>query len=74
MSEAPLLGIDIGGTKLAVGLATRDGRVIAHARRPSEATEGPDAMIGRVLDMSQEVVAAAGTTLERVDAIGIGCG
>ena len=52
-SEDPrlVLGIDIGGTKLAVGLARPDGTIVAEARRSSDADDGPDAMIGRVISM-----------------------
>jgi glucokinase len=72
--SGPILGIDIGGTKLAVGVATPDGRLLSDRRRPSEAADGPDAMIERVVDMSRAAVNDAGLTLDEVDAIGIGCG
>ena len=74
MVTGPILGIDIGGTKLAVGVADGDGRLLADARRPSAAVDGPDAMIARVVEMSREVVAAAGIRTEQVERIGIGCG
>ena len=76
MSEpgAPILGIDIGGTKLAIGVATPDGRILAEARRPSQAEEGPDLMIDRIIELAREVVADAGLTVDRFDAVGIGCG
>ena len=44
---SPILGIDIGGTKLAVAVSTPDGMVLAEARRPSDATSGPDGIIAR---------------------------
>ncbi len=70
----PILGIDIGGTKLAAGVALPDGEVLAHHRRPSHATEGPEAMIGRIVELSRAVVADAGLELDGIDRIGIGCG
>lgn len=69
-----ILGIDIGGTKLAVGVATPGGRLLSDLQRPSDAADGPDAMIERVVEMSRAVVADAGLELEQIDAIGIGCG
>lgn len=72
--SGPILGIDIGGTKLAVGVAMPDGQLLSDTRRPSDAADGPDAMIERVLDMSRAAVNDAGLTLDEVDAIGIGCG
>ena len=74
MSDGPILGIDIGGTKLAVGVATADGRLLAHVRRPSGADDGPDAVIGRVVDLAQDALAEAGLRAEDLDRIGIGCG
>jgi glucokinase len=74
VSGGRLLGIDIGGTKLAVGVATRDGTVLAERVAPSEAREGPDAMIGRVLDMARSVVDEAGVAMDQLDAVGIACG
>ncbi len=72
--DAPILGIDIGGTKLAIGLAMPDGRLLAEVRQPSDAQDGPDAMIDRIIEFSRGVVADAGWSLDRLDAIGVGCG
>jgi glucokinase len=68
------VGIDIGGTKLAVGLALADGTILAEAFEPSHAGDGPDAMIGRVVEMARSTVADAGLRLADVAAVGIGCG
>ena len=70
----PILGIDIGGTNLGAAVATPDGRVLASLRRPSQATDGPDAMIDRVVDMGRAAIAETGVALEDVAAIGISCG
>src|SRR5688500_8120657 len=72
--DAPILGIDIGGTKLAIGLAMPDGRLLAEVRQPSDAQDGPDAMIDRIIELSRGVVADAGWSLDRLDAVGVGCG
>ena len=72
--SGPILGIDIGGTKLALGLATPDGTLLAEARRPSAAEDGPEAVIGRILELARGVVEEAGIGLEAVERIGIGCG
>ncbi len=72
--DRPFLGIDIGGTKLAVGIATADGRVRSHLRAPSRREDGPDAMIDRVIQMARTAVEEADLRLDDVEAIGIGCG
>src|SRR5208283_2484949 len=33
-NEGPFLGVDIGGTKVAVGLVGRDGQILKQARKP----------------------------------------
>ena len=70
----PILGIDIGGTKLAVGVATPDGRLLSDRTQPSDAADGPDPMIARVVAMARAVVADAGLALGQIAAVGIGCG
>ena len=70
----PILGIDIGGTKLAVAVATSAGEVLSERRAASRAREGPGAMIGRAVDMAREAVAEAGLEMNGIAAIGVGCG
>ena len=72
--SGPILGIDIGGTKLAVGLAPADGTLLTEARRPSGAEDGPEAVIGRILELARGVVAKAEIGAQEVERIGIGCG
>ena len=69
-----ILGIDIGGTNLGAAVATADGRVLASLRRPSQAADGPDAMIARAVDMGRAAIAEASVTMADVEAIGISCG
>ncbi|MFN2417458.1 MAG: ROK family protein [Candidatus Limnocylindria bacterium] len=71
---APMLGIDIGGTKLVFGVVMPDGRVMAEVREPSHAEDGPDAMIDRIIERAREVVSDAGWSTDHLDAVGIGCG
>jgi glucokinase len=68
-----VLGIDIGGTKLAVGVATDDGRLLSTGLVPTFALEGPDAVIRRVVDLANRALADAGLTAADVAGIGVGC-
>src|SRR4051794_38972199 len=61
------LAIDIGGTKLAVGVVREDGVVIAQVREPTNAPEGPDATLPRLIALGRRVKAEAGVKL-------VGCG
>jgi glucokinase len=76
VSHAPgraVLSLDIGGTKLAVGVVTSDGAVHGLVVEPTRRWEGPDAVIPRLFDLGHRAVAAA--ALGRpVEAVGISCG
>ena len=66
----PVLALDIGGTKLAVGVVTPDGAVHGLRVRPTRREEGPDAVIARLFALGHEAVAEAGP----VGAVGVACG
>jgi glucokinase len=70
----PVLALDIGGTKLAAGVVSRQGEVLSFARTPTRVAEGPDAVIERLLGLGREAIAAAGHSLPEMAAVGIGCG
>lgn len=68
------LALDIGGTKLAAGVVNRSGDVLSFARTPTRVTEGPDAVVGRLLKLGREALDQAGCRPEDMAAVGIGCG
>jgi glucokinase len=69
-----VLALDIGGTKLAAGVVTGDGRVLSRAVVPSQAEQGPWSMIDRHVELGRRVVAEAGVPWSRLTGIGIACG
>ncbi|MEZ6196888.1 MAG: ROK family protein [Planctomycetota bacterium] len=60
--ERPLLGIDIGGTKIAVCVGLPDGRLLDRRRFPAEPERGPEDAVRRTADAARESLAAAGLT------------
>jgi glucokinase len=40
--SGPFLGVDIGGTKVAVGLVSRDGKIVSQSRQPMMANGTPE--------------------------------
>jgi glucokinase len=62
--------VDIGGTKIAVGIVDDDGRVLARAECPTDPRRGPADGLDRISALLRTTAAQAGTTLA---AIGIGC-
>ena len=69
-----VLGLDVGGTKLAAGVVAGNGRVLSLEVAPSRVEDVPDTMIERHLDLGRTAVAAAGVPWSEVRAVGIACG
>lgn len=69
-----VLGLDVGGTKLAAGVVAADGRVLSNLTAPSRAEQGPDQMISRLLELGRDAVVAAGVEWADVRAVGLACG
>ncbi len=68
----PVLALDIGGTKLAVGVVTADGQVRGLLIEPTHRETGPGAVLAHLFDMGRRSIAAAGAAA--VAAVGISCG
>jgi glucokinase len=71
-SPQPVLGLDIGGTKLAVGVVTPDGVVHGFQVAPTRTAEGWEAVLERLFDLGRHAIDMAG--LGPVGAVGIACG
>jgi glucokinase len=75
----PVLGLDIGGTKLAVGVVTPDGAVSGFLSEPTRREEGHEVIIPRLFALGRKAVEAARAAGildpgEDVAAVGISCG
>ncbi len=66
------LAVDVGGTKLDVGVVDDDGNVLARRRAPTAASAegGGDALAAELVALGRQVLADAGP----VEAVGVGCG
>lgn len=60
----PVVGLDLGGTKIAAALVGADGAVLARATRPTPAAEGAEAVLDALRD-------AAGAVGHEAEAIGV---
>ena len=69
-----VVGVDIGGTKLATVVADRTGHILNKVRKPTLAEKGPEYALGLLFDMVREVIDLAGVSAESVSAIGVSCG
>ncbi|MEE8581560.1 MAG: ROK family protein [Myxococcota bacterium] len=66
-----LLGIDIGGTKVAFALGESDGRVRARWRRPTEPSPRPEADLARMVADAKRLISESGCSLAQVQAVGV---
>ncbi len=68
------VGMDVGGTKLAVLVGNDKGEVLAKFKRPTVAERGPLPIVDDLVDMALEVLEKAHMTLEEIDAVGVSIG
>ncbi|HEX4443642.1 MAG TPA: ROK family protein [Galbitalea sp.] len=67
-----VLALDIGGTKLAVGVVTPDGATQSFLVEPTHKEEGHAVVIRRLFDLGHRALEAAG--IDEIAAVGISCG
>lgn len=61
--------VDIGGTKIAVGIVRDDGQILHRSECPTQASRGfPDAML-RIREMLRQAIDRCGT----IDGVGVAC-
>lgn len=65
-----VLAVDLGGTQIRAALCDPQGQILRRIARPTQAAEGPDPVIKRVIDTITE--AMAGTPADQIGGIGIG--
>jgi glucokinase len=65
-----IAAVDIGGSKIAVGMVDSEGRVLARAETPTQAARGYQAARNRIESMLRKV---AGEAAADITGIGIGC-
>lgn len=70
-SERLAVGIDLGGTKIHTVVATAQGAVLGEDRRPTQAVEGPDAVIEHMVASVRRALEQAGAGMEAVAGVGI---
>ncbi len=70
-SPQGIIGIDVGGTKIAAALVDPHGKILWSARRPTDLS-GPDATLDSVADAVKELIAANEIEPHSIEAIGFG--
>lgn len=67
----PVVAIDLGGSKIALGIVSREYRVLARADHPTLAEEGVESVIGRMISAVKQLVASCGMTMSRLCGISV---
>lgn len=72
MNRNYVIGIDLGGTKISGALGDLEGNILSQYTMPTLATEGEQAVLGRIIEVIEKVMVDARKTNEEIKAIGIG--
>ncbi len=67
------LGIDIGGTKIAVAAVEHRGAIVARTLLATEAERGFERAVGRIVEAANFVLAQAAWTNADLCGVGVGC-
>lgn len=70
MTKEVIAGIDIGGTKIAVGLADSKGRMLTLSRFPTRVELGPHRILANAVNEIEKLLKGSEA---RLTAIGVGC-
>jgi glucokinase len=66
------IGVDIGGTKIAIGLVDRTGRVRAEKTLPTNLSIPPSKMVQQIISALKQLVKESGKVDKQIAGIGIG--
>jgi glucokinase len=69
--DSPVLGIDVGGTKLAAGVVGADGRVLSYVRDATPTNLGGEGLLDFLLRLARRALDESNS---QPVAVGIGCG
>lgn len=68
-ADKPVVGVDLGGTKVLAGVVDRDYKVLATAKRPTKGETGVEAVVERIAKTVRDAVREAG--MEFADIAGV---
>lgn len=71
MTDVLFGGIDLGGTKILVLISDAQGKVLGSARVATLAAQGPEAVIGHILDAVREAAHEAGVAVSALRCVGV---
>lgn len=70
--ERYVIGIDLGGSKMAAALADGQGRVLAEERRPTPVEAGAEGVLTALAELVEDLLRAQNLTERDLSAVGLG--
>ena len=67
------IGIDLGGTNIAAGVVSEDGKIIIKDSVPTESSRPTIEIVKDMAELSKKLVSECGKDMSEIKAIGIGC-
>ena len=71
-SGPPVLGIDLGGTKVLAAVVGADNEILGRSKRPTPASEGGEAILNTIVECIDEALAAANVSREDIAGAAVG--
>jgi len=71
-TDRPVVGVDLGGTKILAGVIGADGKILSLAKRPTKAKGGVEVVTERIARTIRDAVESADLELRDVSAVGLG--
>lgn len=67
------IGIDLGGTKILVGLVEKEsGKVVSHIKKKTKKEKGPENIVRKMVEGVEELLEESGKSFTEISSIGIG--
>lgn len=67
------IGIDLGGTKILIGLVEKEsGKVVSHIKKKTKKEKGPENIVRKMIEGVEELLEESGKSFTEISSIGIG--
>lgn len=67
------IGIDLGGTKILIGLVEKEsGKVVSHIKKKTKKEKGPENIVRKMVEGVEELLEESGESFTEISSIGIG--
>jgi glucokinase len=71
-SDGPVLGVDLGGTNMAIGVVDDKGRILGRCKRKTKAAEGRDRVLARLVEGVERACEEAKVPMKSIVGAGVG--